>query len=123
MEFCEFPKIPRLGDVREGRRAQAEVGVNKKEGHGMVELGDKVRDMASGFEGIAIGRHEYLYGCVRISIQPRAKKDGSHQDVVVFDEGQLEVIKPSVLKRPASAEVRKGGPRETPTQGSKAERR
>lgn len=40
-----------------------------------IKLGDKVRDMASGFTGIAIGRHDYLYGCVRITVQPSVDKD------------------------------------------------
>ncbi len=57
-----------------------------------VELGQKVRDKLTGLEGTAIGRTEWLYGCVRITIQPKGVKDGKPFDAWVTDEPQCEVL-------------------------------
>jgi hypothetical protein len=63
----------------------------------MVELGNKVKDLISGFGGIAVGRIEYLYGCSQIQIEPdRLDKDGKHVDARWFDEQRVEVLKPMV---------------------------
>jgi len=64
----------------------------------MVELGDKVKDMVSGFEGIAITRHSYLQGCDRITVQPSyKKKESTLPDYCAFDEPQLKVLKKGVV--------------------------
>jgi len=57
-----------------------------------VCLGDRVRDRISGIEGIAIARTEWLFGCVRISVQPFGEKDGRPPDNFVVDEPQCVVI-------------------------------
>lgn len=58
----------------------------------MPKLGDKVKDRVSGFEGIIIAKHDYLYGCTRFSVQPVVDKDGKHPDSMAFDEYQLDII-------------------------------
>ncbi len=58
----------------------------------IVELGQKVKDTLSGVKGTAIGRTEFLYGCVRIMIQPKGEKDGIPFDAFVVDEPQVEVL-------------------------------
>ena len=58
-----------------------------------IKLGQKVRDSISGMEGTAVARAEYLYGCVRIAVQPKELKDGVPLDAVYVDEPQLEVVK------------------------------
>ena len=63
-----------------------------------VELGDEVKDTVSGFAGIAVARHTYLQGCARISVQPPVNKDGTLPEERSFDEPQLEVKKPKVIK-------------------------
>jgi hypothetical protein len=55
----------------------------------MVKLGDKVTDSITGFSGIAVARTEYLYGCVRITVQPTELRDGKPQDADYFDEQRL----------------------------------
>lgn len=55
-------------------------------------LGKKVRDKISGYEGIAIGRTEFLNGCIRVGIQPKLDKNGALLDTVWFDEVQIEVL-------------------------------
>lgn len=54
-----------------------------------IILGKKYRDVVTGFAGIAVSRHEYLNGCVRISLQPSELQDGKPIDSVSFDLEQL----------------------------------
>ncbi len=42
----------------------------------MINLGDKVKDTITDFEGTAVARCVYLNGCVRIEVQPKELKDG-----------------------------------------------
>lgn len=65
-----------------------------------VKLGQKVKDKLTGLEGTAVARCEYLYGCVRISVQPFGVKDGQPAAWVNVDEPQLEVIKEKPVKAP-----------------------
>ena len=92
----------------------------KKRVH-MVKLGEKVRDKITGLEGIAIGRHEWLHGCVRISIQPQEVKDGKPAEVVCLDEPQLDVIAEKTLV--PSPTTGPGGPHSEPGQRSAPSRR
>lgn len=74
-----------------------------------VELGDRVRDRATGFTGIAYARTRYLYGCERISIQPPVDADGKLPEQCAFDEPGIEVLEECApVTRPAGAEP--GGP-------------
>ncbi len=57
-----------------------------------VHLGDRVRDKITGLQGIAIARTEWLHGCIRITIQPEAMKDGKALDSYVIDEPQCELV-------------------------------
>lgn len=58
-----------------------------------INLGDRVKDMVTGFTGIAIGRTEWLNGCTRITVQPEKLKDGKIVETGCFDEPQLVVVK------------------------------
>ncbi len=79
-----------------------------------IDLGDRVKDSISGFEGILTCRLEYLHGCVRVSVQPETlDKDGKPQEDHVFDEAQVELIEASA--RPGAGTQRNmprppGGP-------------
>ena len=65
-----------------------------------TELGDRVKDKITGLKGIVIGRYEYLYGCVRMAVQPEEGKDGKPIDTFVVDEPQLMLLKKGVIARP-----------------------
>jgi hypothetical protein len=68
-----------------------------------IELGDEVKDIVSGFTGIATARTEFLNGCVRISIDPPVDKDGKPVDGKWFDVEQVEVMqRAKVQPRPAT---------------------
>jgi len=58
----------------------------------MIKLGSKVRDPITGLTGIAVVRSEWLWGCVRIGIQPNEIKDGKPVEETWFDENRLEVV-------------------------------
>ena len=67
----------------------------------MITLGDEVKDIVSGFKGIAVVRHTYLQGCDRISVQPLIDQVGSLLDAESFDEPQLKILKVGKVKRTA----------------------
>ena len=71
----------------------------------MIELGEKVKDDITGFEGIAVARCYYISGCIRIGVQGQVKQDGSVPDPEWFDEDRLES---------KQTEKKKGGPMPTP---------
>lgn len=73
----------------------------------MIQLGDEVKDAVSGFQGIAVGRHEYLQGCTRITVQPPVGRDKKLPEAQTFDEPQLEIIK---AEKVASGRKDTGGP-------------
>ncbi len=75
-----------------------------------IKLGQKVRDTITGKEGIAIGRTEWMYGCVRIVIQPKGGKDGVPFGTFNADEPQLEVIDKKAAPKPKPTH----GPRDDP---------
>ena len=66
-----------------------------------LTLGDKVRDLVTGFEGIIIAKTEWLYGCTRVGLQGPLNKEGLVSEAQWFDELQL-------LESPK--DEKKGGP-------------
>lgn len=57
-----------------------------------IKLGDKVKDPISGFEGVVVGRTDWLWGCVQLGVQPAALHEGKPVERQWFDETALEVI-------------------------------
>jgi hypothetical protein len=95
----------------------------------MIELGDRVRDRITGYQGIVIGITDWLYGCRRPFVQPESlDKDGSIVKSESFDEDQLEIVAKGIVKRTVNASLpsmqeattpvqpRTGGPAPAPTQ-------
>jgi hypothetical protein len=79
-----------------------------------IQLGDVARDTITGFEGVVIGTSDWLYGCRRMILQPKALLEGKPVESQSFDEPQLVLVSPP---KPPSPPVRSGGPRPTPTRG------
>ena len=76
-----------------------------------VTLGDQVKDEVSGFSGIAIASHEYMQGCIRISVQPKVDKEGKLPEQQTFDEPQLVIIKSGAAPPHKAATAKlSGGP-------------
>jgi hypothetical protein len=82
------------------------MGLRKKD-ETEIKLGEKYRDTTSGFEGTAVGRHEYLHGCTRITLQ--TLKDGDLKEFS-FDAPALVAVE----TQQAFTSKRTGGPRPTP---------
>lgn len=72
----------------------------------MVTLGMKVKDMVTGFTGIAVSSHFYLNGCTRVTVQPEIDKDGKLPGTATFDEPQLVTVGTKKIK----GENTTGGP-------------
>lgn len=87
----------------------------------MIELGDRVRDRMTRFDGIVIAITEWLYNCRRITVQPTdLDKDGAVAKTESFDEDQLEIVEKRAfiprVQAQAQAPVEKtGGPRDMPS--------
>ena len=91
-----------------------------------MKLGDTVKDIITGFEGVAIAVTKWLMSCDRVVVQPKAGKDGKLPENAAFDIGQLVVIKKaseevliaSGQMKPKTSEPKgkTGGPAPTPSQ-------
>lgn len=57
-----------------------------------IKLGNKVRDIVTGFQGIATVKAEYLTGCVQFGVTPDVSTDGKIPDTVWFDDKRLEFV-------------------------------
>jgi hypothetical protein len=89
-----------------------------------IELGDEVRDLVTGVQGIATAKIDYLVGCRHIGITLTSlNDDGVPFPVQWVDEPQLEVVKrhavdipigyepePPEARRPVPARKGTGGP-------------
>jgi hypothetical protein len=77
-----------------------------------MQLGDLVKDRITGLTGIVTGKHSWLYGCERVTVQPRAAKDGKPVEAFGVDAAQCEVIESGVI--PNYDAMRAAAPKETP---------
>lgn len=75
-----------------------------------IQLGETARDTISGFEGVVIADTKWLHGCRRLTLQPRALKDGQPIAAATFDEPQLELVEAKT--EPGTDKT--GGPRDEP---------
>jgi hypothetical protein len=57
-----------------------------------VLLGQKVKDVVSGAEGIVVQITQYMYGCPRVGIQAPVGTDGKIPDTQDIDLPQLDIL-------------------------------
>lgn len=88
-----------------------------------IKLGSTVRDVYTGFTGVAAGRTEYLYGCARIMIEPRELHEGKPMDPVWFDEQRIELVAAELPRISESSSAVIGGPQNDPQPGRSPTRR
>ena len=74
-----------------------EVSVNFRKRVNRVDVGDRVKDKVSGFEGIVISRTEFMAGCERIEVQAEKLHEGEPVEAQLFDAPNLDVIKQNAL--------------------------
>ena len=81
-------------------------------------LGKKVKDVVTGFEGIAVGVAHYLNGCTRVCIQPRGlkDKDGGTVDSEWVDDVQIKVLRSGGVLQGEDEKKKRdvGGPQKDP---------
>ncbi len=83
------------------------------------DLGARVKDSITTFQGIIIARSEFLNGCIRYTVQPEELKDGKTIDAHYFDEQQLVLLaSPKEIakekKVPEIKQSKVGGPHDPP---------
>ncbi|NOZ67988.1 MAG: hypothetical protein GXP46_01765 [Deferribacteres bacterium] len=82
----------------------------------MINLGDKVKDIVTGFEGVVTCRCEYLNGCVRVEVQLDKLKDGKPIGSLWIDTQQLIVVKAGKVNiKSVKNDDPPGGPGSIPT--------
>jgi protein involved in polysaccharide export with SLBB domain len=94
-------------------------GETPKENY-VINLGDKVRDMVTGIQGIATARTTWLNGCVRVTLEYAGGKKDEALEVKreTFDEEQLEIVKAGAvvpLSRRGTVKRSGGGGRPDPS--------
>lgn len=57
-----------------------------------IQLGNRVKDIVTGFTGIASSKIEYLNGCVQFGVKPKVEKDGKMPEIYYIDVQQLEFV-------------------------------
>jgi hypothetical protein len=67
------------------------------------ELGKKAKDKITNFEGVIIGRTEYLFGCNVYGLAPATLEDGKRRDTEWFDEGRIEIIGKGITAKEVTA--------------------
>jgi len=73
-----------------------------------IELGTKVKDIVSGFTGIAISRTVYLNGCIQYQVQSKLDKGGDIKNCDI-DEEQLVKVGVGIVKKKKVTNT--GGPK------------
>lgn len=63
----------------------------------LPDLGDKVRDKITGFEGIVVSYSRHIAGCDRLWIEPKIGADGKRGDGVWIDIDLAEIVEASVV--------------------------
>lgn len=58
----------------------------------MIGMGDRVRDVVTGFTGVVIGRTSYINGCEQALVQPRVDDAGKCPDGMWIDVDRLGVV-------------------------------
>ena len=72
----------------------------------MDKLGKEAKDKVTGFQGIIIGKCNYLFGCNQYGISPKCK-DGKIGETAWFDEGRIQILGPGIS--PEEVKVEKNG--------------
>lgn len=63
-----------------------------------IQLGDHVKDLITGFHGIAVCKTDWLNGCCRVGVQSQSLDSGKLIDIQTFDIEQLEILEASKVK-------------------------
>ncbi len=76
----------------------------------MIKLGMKARDKITGFEGIIVGRAQYLTSCSQAVLVPTVDGKGLARAGEWFDEARLEIIGEGFTPPEVPSTTKPGGP-------------
>lgn len=84
-----------------------------------MQLGDKARDVVTGFTGIITGHAEHISGCDTYGLQPPVNDKGESVEIRWFDENRIEVLQAAAVTIVPVAKDRPlhratGGPQDAP---------
>lgn len=79
---------------------------------GIIELGDRVRDVVSGFIGIVVGKSQWINGCSTSGVKSEELKDGLPTEIQWFDDPQIKIEEKNVIE----CGIDPGGPVKNPKQ-------
>jgi hypothetical protein len=65
-----------------------------------MKNGQTLRDVVTGFVGVATGRVEYLTGCTQFLLNPKVDDKNTPGEGRWFDEDRLEVLAVDVIALP-----------------------
>lgn len=71
-----------------------------KEKQSTIELGDRVRDVVSGFEGIVTGYTTWLTGCDSVHVTGKHMEGRADAPTATFDVTRAEVLQAGEVKLP-----------------------
>lgn len=74
------------------------------------ELGDRVKDIITGFTGIVYARIEWFNGCHRYALTSEKTDDKGKPVEVNTDSEQLQLIEPAAVKPRERDGAKTGGP-------------
>jgi hypothetical protein len=57
-----------------------------------AQIGQTLKDVITGFTGIATGRCEYVTGCTQLLLQPPTKENGDFVESRWLDEDRLVLV-------------------------------
>jgi len=66
------------------------------------ELGQTIKDVITGFEGVVLGRTQYLTQCNCYLLVPQGKTKTKRLEGEWFDADRLKMVKKSVVKLPGA---------------------
>ena len=69
-----------------------------------IKLGDKVKDIHTGFVGVAVAKTEFINGCIQWSVLSKIGKDNKMLEEVGIDSQSLEVVTPKKKPKPVKRE-------------------
>lgn len=73
--------------------------------------GDSVKDIITGYEGVIIGRTDWLTGCNTMGVLTRELKEGKPQEPNWIDENRLNLInEKEVILNKKEQPIDPGGP-------------
>lgn len=82
-----------------------------------IIMGNRVKDLVTGFEGIVTGEVKYMNGCEKWAIDGKWISDKQQTDGLWADKGQVVKIDDGIIESLTKKDTLSGGPMRTPPRG------